>query len=135
MGVMCLVSQSCATLCDPMDNSLPGSSVHGDSPSKNTGVGCHALLQGIFSTQGLIPGLLPCRWILSGLSHEGVIGAHKPLPPPASPRARTPVLSPVFAHSFPSRPATVPGSPEVGTHPTPRTQPLPCSGHRQAAPL
>ena len=31
----------------------PGSSVHGDSPGKNTGVGCHALLQGIFPTQGL----------------------------------------------------------------------------------
>ena len=29
-----------------MDRSLPGSSVHGDSPGKNTGVGCHALLQG-----------------------------------------------------------------------------------------
>ena len=36
--------QSCLTLCDPMDCSLPGSSVHGDSPGKNTGVGCHALL-------------------------------------------------------------------------------------------
>ena len=35
-----------------MDCSLPGSSVHGDSPGKNTGVGCHALLQGIFLTQG-----------------------------------------------------------------------------------
>ena len=33
--------------------SLPGSSVHGESPSKNTGVGCYALLQGIFPTQGL----------------------------------------------------------------------------------
>ena len=43
--------QSCPTLCDHMDCSLPGS-VHGDSPSKNTGVACHALLQGIFSTQG-----------------------------------------------------------------------------------
>ena len=32
---------------------LPGSSVHGDSPGKNTGMGCHALLQGIFPTQGL----------------------------------------------------------------------------------
>ena len=31
-----------------MDGSPPGSSVHGDSPGKNTGVGCHALLQGIF---------------------------------------------------------------------------------------
>ena len=44
-AVLCLVAQSCPTLCDPMDCSLPGSSVHGDSPSKNTGVGCHALLQ------------------------------------------------------------------------------------------
>ena len=47
-----LVTQSCPTLCDPMDCSLPGSSVHGDSLGKNTGVGCHALLQGIFPTQG-----------------------------------------------------------------------------------
>ena len=45
--------QSCPTLCDPMDCSPPGSSVHGDSPGKNTGVGCHFLLQGIFLTQGL----------------------------------------------------------------------------------
>ena len=34
-----------------MDWSLPGSSVHGDSPGKNTGVGYHALLQGIFPTK------------------------------------------------------------------------------------
>ncbi|KAI4548663.1 hypothetical protein MG293_000993 [Ovis ammon polii] len=39
--------------CDPVDCSPPGSSVHGDSPGKNTGVGCHALLQGIFLTQGI----------------------------------------------------------------------------------
>ena len=38
--------QSCLTLSDPMDGSPPGSSVHGDSPGKNTRVGCHALLQG-----------------------------------------------------------------------------------------
>ena len=37
---MCLVTQSCPTLCDPMDCSLPGSSVNGDSPSTNTAVGC-----------------------------------------------------------------------------------------------
>ena len=43
--------QSCPTLCDPMDYTPPGSSVHGDSPGKNTGVGCHALLQDIFPTQ------------------------------------------------------------------------------------
>ena len=36
--------QSCRTLCNPMCCSLPGSSVHRDSPGKNTGVGCHALL-------------------------------------------------------------------------------------------
>ena len=47
--------QSCLTLCNPMDCSPPGSSVHGDSPDKNTGVGCHALLQGIFPTQGSNP--------------------------------------------------------------------------------
>ena len=35
-----------------------------DSPGKNTGVGCHALLQGIFLTQGSNPGLLHCRQIL-----------------------------------------------------------------------
>ena len=66
---MCLVAQSGQTLCDPMDCSLPGSSVHGDSPGKNTG--CYALLQGIFPTQGLNPGLLHCRWILYCLSHQG----------------------------------------------------------------
>ena len=43
--------QLCPTLCDPMDCSLPGSSVYGDFPGKNTGVGCHTLLQGIFLTQ------------------------------------------------------------------------------------
>ena len=48
---MCLVAQSCLTLCDPMDCCPPGSSVYRDSPAKNTGVGFHALLQGIFPTQ------------------------------------------------------------------------------------
>ena len=37
--------QSCPTLFDPIDSSPPGSSVPGDSPGKNTGVGCHFLLQ------------------------------------------------------------------------------------------
>ena len=52
---MCACAKSfqlCTTLCDPVDCSPPGSSVHGDSPGKSTGVGCHALLQGIFPTQG-----------------------------------------------------------------------------------
>ena len=51
-NIFCAVcAQSCLTLCDPMDCSPLGSLVHGDSPGKNTGVGCHALLQGIFPTQ------------------------------------------------------------------------------------
>ena len=54
-----------------MNCSSPGSSVHGDSPGKNTGVGCHSLWQGIFLTQGLNPGLLHCRWILYPLSPQG----------------------------------------------------------------
>ena len=39
-AVLCLVAQSCPTLWDPMDCSPSGSSVHQDSPGKNTGVGC-----------------------------------------------------------------------------------------------
>ena len=103
------VAQSCPTLCDPMDCSLPGSSTHGilqarilewvaisfsnawkrivkvksvsrvrlfatpwtvahqvppSMQGKSTGVGCHFLLQGIFSTQGLNPGLPHCRQTL-----------------------------------------------------------------------
>ena len=49
-NAMCSVTQSCPTLCGPVDYSSPGSSVH--VPGKNTGVGCIVLLQGIFSTQG-----------------------------------------------------------------------------------
>ena len=50
--------QLCLTRCDPLDRSPPGSSVPEDSPGKNTGVGCHSLLQGIFLTQGLNLSLL-----------------------------------------------------------------------------
>ena len=69
--MLCLVAQSCLTFCEPMDCSPPGSSVHENSPGKNTGVGCHALLQGIFPAQGLNPGLPHCRWILYQLTHQG----------------------------------------------------------------
>ena len=48
---VCSVAQLCLTLFDPMNLSPPGSSVHRDSPGKNTGVGCHVLLQEIFPTQ------------------------------------------------------------------------------------
>ena len=60
-SVLCLVTQSCPILCNHMDCSPPGSSVHGDSPGKNTGVGCHALLQVIFPTQRSNPDLPHCR--------------------------------------------------------------------------
>ena len=69
--MLCLVAQLCLTLCDPMDCSSAGSAVHGDSSGKKTGVDCHALLQGIFPTQGPNPGLLHCRWIHQ-LSHKSV---------------------------------------------------------------
>ena len=55
------VPQSCLTLCDPMDN----------SPGQNTGVGSFSLLQGIFPTQGLNPGIPHCKGILYQLSHKG----------------------------------------------------------------
>ena len=62
--VLCLVIWSCWTLCNPMNCSLPDSSAHGHSPSKNTGVVCHDLLQEIFPTQGLNRDCLHCRQIL-----------------------------------------------------------------------
>ena len=64
------VAQLCPTLCDPMDSSLPGSSLW-DSSGKNTGVGFHSLLQGIFPTQEWNPGLPHCRHLLYHLSHQG----------------------------------------------------------------
>ena len=67
---VCLVVQLRLTLCNPMDCSTPGSSVHGNSPGK-TGVDCHALLQEIFLTQELNWGLLHCRQILYQLSYQG----------------------------------------------------------------
>ena len=47
-GALCSVAPLCPILWDPMACSPPGSSVHGDSPGKNTGVGCHFLLCGSF---------------------------------------------------------------------------------------
>ena len=65
-----LVAQSCLTLCNPIDCSPPGSSVHGDSPGKNTGVSNLPLLQGIFPTQGSNPCLRHCRQLYQ-LSYQG----------------------------------------------------------------
>ena len=56
---------------EPVDCSPPGSFVHWDTPGKNTGMGCHALLQQIFPTQELNPSLLHCRQILYQLNYQG----------------------------------------------------------------
>ena len=61
----------CSIMSDLMDCNPPCSSVHGDSSGKNTGVGCHAFLQGIFPIQESNPGLLHCRQILYQLSYQG----------------------------------------------------------------
>ena len=72
--ILCLVTQSClTTLGNPKDCSLPGFSVYWDSPGKNTGVGCYALLQGIFPTQGSNPVILYFRQIIYQLSYQGSI--------------------------------------------------------------
>ena len=48
-----VLSHFSLTLCDPMNHNPPDSSVHGDSPGKNTGVGCHALPQEVFTPRDL----------------------------------------------------------------------------------
>ena len=88
-------TQSYLTLCSSLDCSLPGSSVREDSPGKNTGVGCHDLLQGIFPTQGSNPGPLHWRRILYHLSHQ------------ASPRILEWVAYPFFRGSSQPRNPTV----------------------------
>ena len=65
------IAQSCPTLCNRMDCSLPGFSHPWGFPGESTGVGFHFLLQGIFLTQGSIPGLLHCRQMLYPLSLQG----------------------------------------------------------------
>ena len=62
-------AESHLSLCDPMDCSLPGSSVQADSLGENNGVDCHAL--GDFLTQGSNSSHSHCRWILYHLSHPG----------------------------------------------------------------
>ena len=67
-----LVAESCPTLCDPMVSQPPSFLCPWNSPSKNTRVGSHSLLQRIFLTQGWNPGLLRCRQILYHLSHHSL---------------------------------------------------------------
>ena len=91
---MCLVTQSCPTICDSMNCSPPGSFIHGDLPKpgietgspalradsllsgppgkpKKTGLVSQPLLQGIFPTQELKRGLLHCRQILYQWKYQG----------------------------------------------------------------
>ena len=63
-----LIVPSCPTLCNPMDGSQWTDRLlcSWDSPGKNTGVGCCALLQGIFPTQGLnLQGIFPTQGLLA----------------------------------------------------------------------
>ena len=75
-------AQSCPTLCNPVNARLL---CPRDSPAKNTGVGCHFLLQGIFLTQGSNSCLRHCKWILYCLSHWeapyvwSIVGTHWPI--------------------------------------------------------
>ena len=66
--VKVLVAQSCLTFCDPMDYSLPDSSVHWILQARIPD--CHFLLQRIIPTSGLNPDLLLCRQILHHLIHQ-----------------------------------------------------------------
>ena len=82
---VCAQSLSHIWLCDPMDCSPPGSSVHGISQGKNTGVGCLFRLQGVFPTQGSNPPLLCLlHWLVGSL----------PLEPPGEPFS---YLSPTYS--------------------------------------
>ena len=72
MYIYIYIAQLCPTLCKPMDYSPPGSPVHGIFSSKNTGVGCHFLFQGIFPTHGWNSGLPHCRQTPYHLSHQRI---------------------------------------------------------------
>ena len=86
-AIFSLVTQLCLTLCGSMDSVMSNSlRLHALQPTrllfpwdyrdKNSGVNCHFLLQGVFLTQGLNPGLLHCRQILYCMSHQGSPSSH-----------------------------------------------------------
>ena len=108
-------SQSCPTLCDPLDCSPPDSSAHGDSPGKDTGVGCHALIQGVFPIQGSNLHLL---FLL-----QRQAGSSPPAPPGKQVRRR-------FTHLLPSN---------IGWGLTPKRRKLPtgpvCKESHRCLPL
>ena len=67
----CAVPSQVLLFATPMNYSPQSSSVYGDFPGKNTGMGCHVPLQRIFPTRGWNPGLPHCRQILYHLNHQG----------------------------------------------------------------
>ena len=67
-----VVTQSCPIFYDPHGLQPSRHFCPWNSPGKNTRVGCHSLLQGIFPTQELNPGLLHCGQILHHLRHQGI---------------------------------------------------------------
>ena len=85
---MCIVAQWCLTLCDPMDCKPARILCPWNSPVKNTGVGCHSLLQGIFLTLGSNPGLPHCK------------ADSLPSEPPGKPRIYTHTYLSPFQKSF-----------------------------------
>ena len=76
----------CCYCCCPVNRVVSGSSVHGISPGKNTGVGCHFLLQGIFPTQGLNLGRLHWQILYHWATREAILWRYGSLNP------RTPCL-------------------------------------------
>ena len=74
--VCVLVAQSYPPLCDPMDCSLPGSSVHGILQARILGVGSHTLLQGIFLTQGSNPCLMGRFFTIGAIREPQYIHKH-----------------------------------------------------------
>ena len=74
--LLCLLAQLCLTLLQPRELQPVRLLCPPNSSGKNTGVGCHSFLQGIFPSQGSNCSLLHCKQILYPLSHQG-----SPCPP------------------------------------------------------
>ena len=88
-------------LLQPMDCSLTRFLRPWDFPGKNTGVGCHFLLQEIFPTQGLKPGLPHCRQMLYHLSHQGKSIYSFPFEPPSHlPPHHTPLGISIYIYVY-----------------------------------
>ena len=102
---------------EPMGWGPPGSFVHADSPGKNTGVDCPVLLQRIFQTQGLNPGLPHCRQILYCLSTREAQEYWSGWPNPSPGDLPNPEIEPGSSSlQVDSLPAEYLGSPDTCIH-------------------